>query len=280
MSDSNKAPADADKAKAPDQTEGTGQAKISSEAPYQLPEKFKGQTAEQIAKSYIELEGKMGDQSKTVEEANKLKSDMSVLMGAIYANPDLYRQVQEGINKYVSGETIPEARKTESPKGDEEAKKVESSQISDLRTSQENQILDDFYSRFGYKNLPANERAESLRRLAVSLAELVDPSGNKPVKQILAEIPLSRLPRFLENAHFVANKENIIKQRVHSASLDKETNESATIGSFAASTGQGASEGVKLTNQERYTARKLGISEEVYAKRKSQIAEEAKRFER
>ena len=112
----------------------------------------------------------------------------------------------------------------------------------------------------------------------MALADMVDPGGKKPIKQILAEIPLSRLPRYLENAHFIANREQVVAQAKRSALLNQQTNEDASIGSFSASSGK-AELGVTLSNREREIARKQGISEEDYAKNKAKIQKEANRFE-
>src|SRR3990167_3759913 len=274
MVDEKKPPADGG-----DADKGTD--KGTPQAPLNVPEKFKGKSAEEITKAYIELETKLGDQSKTVEEAKKLQEQTDTLLRSIYADPDLFRQVEKGIEKYTTGGMLPDTKKIEKPKCDEGVDRAkETPPIDDLRRAQENQILNAFYAKYGYQALPDKERKDSFTRLALAVAELVDPGGKKPIKEILATIPMDKLPRYLENAHFLANKDKIVEQAKRSALLDKETNDSATIGSFAASSGQGASQGVKLTNREREMAQKLGISEEAYAKRKATIEEEAKSFER
>ena len=265
----------------PDISGGAGESGTKpTEAPLNLPEKFNGKSAEEIAKSYIELEKKLGDQSNTIEEGKKFQAQMDTVLQAIWADPDLYRKVENGVKKFTSGETIPETRKVEEPKkGDEEPKGAEvNPQISDLRVAQENQILKDFQSKYGYSNLSDKERKDSFTRLALALAELVDPSGSKPIKKILSEIPLAKLPRYLENAHFIANKEQVVAQAKRSALLSQQENEAGSIGSFAASSGK-TEPSVTLTSREREVAQKMGISEEAYAKRKGQIQSEASRFE-
>lgn len=272
---------EADKGKTdPSSGEGGQSKEQPTEAHYQLPEKFKGKSPDDIAKAYIELEGKLGEQSKTVEEAKKAQEQVDTLLRAIWSDPDLYRKVEDGVRKFVSGGSLPESRTPDvNGKSDEGAKKSESDpQVSELRVAQENQILDKFFTEYGYKNLSEKERKESYNRLALSLANLRDPGGKKPIKQVLSEIPLSQLPNFLDNAHFIANKGQIVDQAKRSALASKEENDAATIGSFAASSGQ-KGDGVTLSNRERETARKMGISEEAYAKRKVQIRSEANRFE-
>jgi hypothetical protein len=243
----------------------------ATEASYQLPEKFKGKSPDEIAKAYVELEGKLGEQSKTVEEAKKAQEQVDTLLRAIWSDPDLYRKVEDGVRKYTSGESLPESRTPDiKDKNDEGAKKSESDpNVSEIRAAQENQILEKFFTDYGYKGQEEKAKKESYNRLALALANLRDPGGKKPIRQVLSEIPLSQLPQFLENAHFIANKGQIVDQAKRSALASKEENEAATIGSFASSGKK--SEGVTLSNREREVARKMGISEEAYAKRRAQI---------
>lgn len=272
---------DKGKVQAPAGTE-TGQAAgKTGEAPSQLPEKFRGKTPDEIAKAYVELERKLGESSTEVEEARKLKEQFDPLLRAIWSDPDLYRQVEAGIQKVITGETLPESRKPavkQPQKGDEEDKERIRSEMADLRRSEENRVLNEFYTKFGYNSLPANERQEKNKVLAVALAELLDPGGKKPLKQVLSDVPLDKLPKFLENAHFLANKDSLFEQGRRSALLSEEENRAASIGSFAASSGKSAPD-VRLTQSEREIAQKMGVSEDAYLKRKRQIAEEAKKFE-
>jgi hypothetical protein len=261
MTDVNTPPADADKGKQPDSGAG------APAAPLQLPEKFKGQTPEQIAKAYVELEKKMGEQSTTVEEAKKLKEQTDTLIKAIWNDPDLYRQVEDGVKKYINGESLP-SRDANPKKGDEPPKGVQvDPTISDLRVSEENRVLNDFFAKYGYNKLDEKTRKDSYAKLSLAVAELVDPNGKKSIRDVFASIPVSKLSRYLEHAHFIANKDSIIEQAKNSARLSEQENRDGAIGSFAASSGKSDS-GVKLTNREREVAQKMGISEENYLKRK------------
>ncbi|MFA6069758.1 MAG: hypothetical protein WC810_14340 [Janthinobacterium sp.] len=255
----------------------------NAEAPIsQLPEKFKGKSGEEIAKAYLELESKMGEQSKTVEEASRLKDQTDTLLRAIWSDPDLYRQVEAGVKKYASGESLPSR---DIPKGSDKAggegakdeKNDHAPQIKDLRMAEENRVLDDFFTKYGYKGLTEKDRKESYQRLVVSLAETYDPGGKKPIQQILSEIPLAKLPRYLENAHFLGNKDQIIDRAKRSALISTEENNAASIGSFSSGSPDRSST-VTLTQKEREIAGKLGISEDKYLKRKIETAKDASRY--
>jgi len=276
---------------APDSGEsGKADEKKSTEAPLKVtPEKLQGKSPEEVTKMYVELEKKIGEQSTKVSEAKKLRDDMDVVLKAIWADPDLYRQVETGIKKYQSGDSLPEGRglkdkmpdkKTDDKKGDEEAKKDQevNPEVLEIRKSEENRVLNDFFKKFGYSNLNQDQRKEKYAQLAMSLAELVDPSGKRPIANVLRTIPLSKLPKYLENAHFIVNKDELIQKGKRSAMISQEENNQASIGSFAASSGK-KDGSVQLTNRERDVARKMGVSEEKYAKRKAEMIDDANRFE-
>jgi len=271
MTDEKNAPAiNADKAEG----KPVGEAD-KSQAPLQLPEKFKGKTPEQIAEAYIDLEKKMGEQSNTVAEAKKLQEQTDTLVRAIWSDPDLYRQVEAGVKKFTGGESLP--NREASKKGDDAPKDEVNPIVSDLRTAEENRVLNDFFDKFGYRNLDEKSRKDSYAKLSTTVAELVDPSGKKSIKDIFASIPVTKLRAYLENAHFIANREKIIEQAKTSGSLAREENDAGAIGSFAASSGKDKSS-VTLTNREREVAQKMGISEEKYAKRKLEKLKDDERY--
>lgn len=248
-----------------------------------LPSTLKGKSPDQIAEMYVSLEKKLGEQSGEVSEARKLKEQTETMLRAIWSDPDLYRQVEVGIQKYLSGEELPDTRKTDKaiPKqGDEEAvgQPTVSPEMTELRKAQENQILNKFFDKYGYNGLSEQEKKDSYARLAVGIAELVDPGGNKPLQQILNSIPLTKLDRYLENAHFIVNKDKLVEQGKRSALLSREENEAASIGSLSSSSvRQGPS--VTLSERERTVAQKMGISEETYLKRKQEVMSDQNRFQ-
>lgn len=280
MLDDQNAPADADKAQTTPPVSGdAGQGSKDTEAPLQVPEKFQGKSPEEIAKAYQELEKKFGETSEEVASARKVMEQNDTLLRAIWSDPDLYRQVEQGVKKYTSGEVLPETKPNDKPpKGDEGSKESQVDQVADLKVASENRVLNEFAVKYGYNTLPEKERKDSYARLAVTLAELVDPGGKKSVRQILNNIPTSKLPRYLENAHFIANKDKFLEKAKDSGRVSHLENQEGSIGSFAASSGK-AKTGVELTSREREVAQKMGVSEENYAKRKSQMLSETKRFE-
>jgi hypothetical protein len=247
-----------------------------------LPENLKGKSPDEIAKMYVNLEKKLGEQSGEVDAARKLKEQTETMLRAVWSDPDLYRQVEAGVKKYVSGDTIPDTRPKDKSKDDKsggEAKdqKEVNPEVAEIRKSEENRVLNEFFTKFGYNNLEEKTRQDKYSQLAVSLAELVDPQGKRPIKEILSSIPLSKLPKYLENAHFIAHKGELIEQGKRSERVSQFETQNASIGSFAASS-SGKDNGVTLTKSEREVAQKMGISEEKYAKQKGDLERERQKF--
>lgn len=272
MADEPNAPVVTDKANEPAPVADTGQANAQEAARL----RFKSQ--QEAEKSYQELERKFGEHSKEVEEARKLRDQTDTLLRAIWADPDLYRQVEQGIQKYAKGEVIPDERKPVPQKEQPKDAIQTDPAISDMKKSQENKILDDFFTRYGYKELGEQEKKDAYAKLSLSLAEIVDPAGNRPIKEVLESIPLSKLPRFLENAHRIANYDMAINQAKQSA-LGSRENDEAVIGSFSSSASKSRANQVTLTNRERETARKMGISEDDYLKQKAEIQKQNSRYD-
>jgi phage I-like protein len=179
----------------------------------------------------------------------------------------------------MTGDQLPETRKTDiAEKGDEKASAPNVDDgVTELKRAEENRVLNEFFQKHGYSNLDEATRKEKYAQLALSLAEMVDPGGKRPIKEVLSSIPISKLPKFLENAHVIANKKELYEQGKREAMLSAEENANASIGSFPSSSGDRET-GVRLSNRERDVARKMGVSEEEYAKMKGQIQADTERF--
>ena len=227
-----------------------GQAPKEQVAPSET--KFDGKTPDEIYKSYKELEKKLGDQSKEIGDYRKLQDDFKVVAEAINSDPLLYRAVDEKIR---GGQ--PQSQ-TETPTVD-----------VDNRRATEQIILNDFKKQFGIDKLPVEKQNESLGKIVNVVAELVDPAGKKPIREVLDTIPLDKLSRYLENGFYVANKDEYAeKVKLEALARSREADQGA-IGSFSSSGVN--SDTVSLTPEEKETAKKLGIPEDKYLLRKKEI---------
>jgi hypothetical protein len=249
----------------------SGQAETKpQEAPSEVPEKFKGKSPQEIAKMYVELEGKIGDQSKEIGEAREYQRKMDAVLQAIWSDPNLYNQVDLQIKK-ISGVDVPDTKPPEVPKApekpDEKKDQVPQPDL-DTRKAMESQIINDFFRRYGIDQMEPEKRRESQVKIGTALAEMLDPGGKKSYQQIMTEVSLQKLPRFLENAYIIANKDSLTTQAVGKA-------DEGAIGSIPSS-GSGVAETLTLSPEEREIAKKQGITEEKYLTRKKEILEATK----
>ena len=103
-----------------------------------------------------------------------------------------------------------------------------------------------------------------MKKVSSELAEMLDPGGKKTIAQVISETSLSRLPKMLENAYFLAHKDSLVDK----GKIDPDY---ASIGSIATSS-SGKSDPINsLTDRERQIAEKLGVKPEKYLERKKEI---------
>jgi len=262
-----------DKAGPAPEAPASGQAATKpQEAPSELPEKYKGKTQQEIAGMHQELEGKIGDQSKELGDLRSYQQKMDSVLQAIWSDPNIYNQIDLQMKK-ISGVDVPQAKPEEAkvPEKPGEKKPEEIAPPApdqDTRKAVEGQIIADFMARYGVNQLDPEKQKEMKGKIGVALAEMLDPGGKKQYSQILSEISLQKLPRFLENAYVIANKDSLTSQTVGKP-------EEGAIGSIPSSASTTA-ESLTLSPAEREIAKKQGVTEEKYLQRKKEILETEK----
>lgn len=237
---------------------GQSQTATSTEAPSQeLPDNFKGKSAVEIASMYQNLEKKLGEQSKEVADVRKLKGDMDQVLQVLWKNPELFQQVERELLR-SQGHELPEVRDPKK-KGDGEAK---SDGNDDIRNEAQTRVIASFEQQFKIQELPTDKRKELNKRIATEFAELRDPSGNKPVSQLIKETPVDQLGKLLEKAYWLAVKESFV-ERGNNVDI-------ASISTMSASSGK-TDETHGLSDREAQVARNLGMTPEEYAKYKKKL---------
>lgn len=261
-----------------------GQAENQGDAPsqtFQVPEKLKGKSAEELAKAYTELEKKLGEHSsevaearKKVEDALKLQADalqarktLQEFTEKVYADPERVKIVQSWFDSQGQPAQSP-ANGHVSPSGNSQPLS-QPAQADDTRLALQDDIFNEFYARHGIDKLPAKEKQEALQKISSEFADMFDPTASKTISQIVSERPLKSLRRDLERAFKLSDigpNENM------QDAIAQEQNNQAAIGSL-----QGATireDAVKLTPAEEQTAKNLGITPEKYLKRKIEMLKE------
>lgn len=229
---------------APDTNKGT-------EVPSQLPQHLQGKGIEDVVKMYGELERKFGEQSGEVGKLRKVAEQFDFINKVVSQDKDLLEKFESAINR-VSGKTTPPATRDDGKKGNGEVD-------SGSRKYLENKIVDDFAGSYGLNDLKPEEKQEELTRVGRALIDMLDPTGQRDVNEVLASIPLEKLPQYLDNAYWVANKDKIAKGNV--------PQNFASIGRMSTSSSKSESQAT-LTDSEREIAKKLGVAEDAYLKNK------------
>jgi len=248
--------------------------KPTDEAPLEVPKHLEGKKVKELIEMQKNLEKKLGEQSSEVKEARETKKNVEVLLGAIYADPKRYKEASAWIKSYLGGET--QAKAEPSEVGEEAKTGTQPVKVDDTRRALQNQIFADFYKRRGLDKLSAEERKGEQTKIATAFAELIDPGGTKSTNQLLDEVPLDRLPKYLESAYILANTERIAKEAGQKGLLAAEEKRQASIGTLPSSSGKG--EKVTLTPAEQAVAKKMGVKPEDYAKEKVIIEKESKKL--
>ena len=220
---------------------------------------------------YVSLEKKMGEQSSEMNESRKFRTQMDTVLQAIWSDQDVYDKLDSKI-KQMKGVQTPEetqvalngetpVTQTQQPTVDHEA-----------RRALEGQIISEFERKYGLNNLEADKKKEMHVKVGNALADLADPKGNKTYQEVISAISLEKLPSFLENAYFIANKSELVESAKLEGLINRREMDGAAIGSIPSSKG-GSSDNV-LTPRERETAKSMKIPEDKYLEKKKQILAE------
>jgi hypothetical protein len=265
----------------------TGQAvKDSGDAhlqTFQVPEKLRGKSPEELARAYVALEKKLGEQSKEVSDARKRSDDalklqsqamedrklLQELTELIYADPERIKAVESWYAK-KTGKAANQSSNGESSKPDDSSPSSQtSSDVLDTRRALQDQIFDEFYARYGIDKLPSAEKQEALKKISLEFADLFDPTGKRTISQIVAGRPLTSLRRDLEKAYRLSN---ISQSGNVQGDMAQEQNNQAAIGGMSGKTVR--EDQIKLTSAEEQMASNLGIPPEKYLEKKKQILKE------
>lgn len=218
-----------------------------------LPEKFKGKTATDIAKSYLELEKKLGSTATSTKQMKEELEQWQALGKILESDEALYKQVEA---KVKQGTTV----QPEAPKRD------------DQRIALENQIITKFEEGRGINYLEGEAKQALHKKIGQELAEMLDPGGTKPLNEIMNSIPLDRLDRYLDKAYKLATAGDKTEQARMEALIEARQNREASFGSIPSSGAKGRTR--TLTPEQQKVARRMNMSEEDYIKELEAIEKE------
>lgn len=213
---------------------------------FELPEKFKGKSAEDIAKSYLELEKKLGENASEIQKSKSELEEHRQLVGFIRNRPALAAAVKAEVEREIAQEN---GQRPQAPVRD------------DSRRFQEQQALSQFETRYGIDRLPSEKRKEILGQVGSEIVDMITIDGQpvKSAEEALMRIPLDRIPRVLEKAYsLVATRDREEKAR-SDAFVQARMNAEASWGTIPSS-GSKAGDS-KVTQAQQEAARRMGISD-------------------
>ena len=226
----------------------------------ELPEKFKGKSASEIAKSYLELEKIHGEHSQEVETNRKEIEQWKALGAVIAGKPELKKAIQDEIDR-ISGKAKDPVKPGEEPK-----------KPDDTRIALQDQIINKFEEDRGLRLIPKEKKAELDKAIGRELVDMLDPTGTKTPSEIIESIPVDRLPKYLDKAYLLATSQDKEERTRSQEFIEAKRNQAAMIGSMPSS---GVRESdFDLTPGETEAARRMNISEEDYKKQKIEMAKE------
>jgi hypothetical protein len=210
----------------------------------------KYKTAEELAKSYKELEKKLGEQGEKIRTSEEFASLMTPLLEEIRNDPEVFDKLDKKLRKRNSPDSTSDKDDT---KGDKKT-----TNVSDWAFDK---TIAEFEDKHGFKQLSADE----VKTLRSAIGDVIlDLTGKK-----LNEIDLNRLEPVLENAYILANKDKLMKESALEALVSAKGTSEAAIGSISSSSGKTAD---TLSPEEATVAERLGISREQYLKGKKSPA--------
>jgi hypothetical protein len=207
--------------------------------------KFKDPT--EVAKAYISLEEKLGEQGQEISRAREVMDVMYPIMQEIQNDPELFKALEKKLNK-VSSESKP----TEDNKPAISAK----SDQSEVRSVASDLVLAKFEETHGIDRLEPEERRELRRKIGDAIYELTGTN--------LGGVDLRRLGKTLENAYILTKYKS--KSAVSSETEDEDR---ASFSSLPSKSGK--TETV-LTPDEASVAEKMGLTREQYLEGKKKLA--------
>jgi len=218
----------------------------------QLPEKYKGKSAKELADMLTHAELQIDKQGTEVGQLRKAQDDINLILEAAEADPELYGQLKQRVKTYAEEKSgkKQDKREPESPSGDE-----------GIRTTVINHVIEKFREDKKINKLTQERKTEFEKQIANQLANILDPGGSKTLVQILKEVRVDQLPKLLDSSYKMVLAEAI-------TSGDKTLNQDfASIGGMSYSSGSSGSGDDELSAEQKKVAQNLGISPEKYAKR-------------
>ena len=221
-------------------------------------EETKKETSEKKEKvdKIAELEKKVGEFGDYIGRTKEFIDGASVVIQTIAGDPDLTKRFQETVKKtYGMGGKKPDKQEEQDKdKGSDTDKSTAEikATVSDVATSQQAKIVQDFESRHGIDKMKDDDRKQT----RVKIAEVLSDFGLK-----INTIPLAQLDKNLERAYTAAHAEKLKEEGKLEGFVQARGNDLATMTSVSGGASESGDE-KGLTEKQKEWAKKLNVDPE------------------
>lgn len=203
--------------------------------------KGKYRSAEDLAKAHSELESKLGEQGREVQQSREFQAIVQPLLDVIRNDPELFKAVDEKMRNLE-----PETKK------EKDKKEVSPENLRDVRDTAADLLLARFEEKHNIDKLPVEDRKRIRSNIGDKIYEMTG--------QNLNGVDLRRLGSVLENAFDLVKAKTDDKSTLETLAAIQKANE-AGMPSVPASSGKTET---TLTSEEADVAERLGLSREQY----------------
>ncbi len=235
----------------------TPEVPVAQGTPTITPKDIEGKTPDEIVKFVAEKSEQHGQTKKQLEEYEAYIKNVKPYLDVITADEGLTKQVEDAYKKKYNPDPAPKEPAKDGLPPD------------DTRKALENQLVNQFEQGHGLDKLEADAKKDMNVRIGQELMELLDPSGTKNYNQVISEVSLEKLPKYLEKAYSLATMSDTIKKAQETAQAEAQYGATGVMSSIPSSSPD--SPETSLSPQERQLAKKMGVSEEKWLERKKQI---------
>lgn len=219
------------------------------------------------------LNKRLGELEKENQSLKEYQAKVDPVMQTIFGDQELYKKVEETHTKRLNpdkGKKDDKDKKDDPPTDGKDKKDTEPSKgDSDSRTFLVKGIVEKFNTKYKIDKLTADERKDLNVKIGTMLQDMLDPKGNKTLAQILEDVPLTKLPGYLDHAYFMINKDKLFADAKEQGKSEALSGELGITGGFSSS--DITPDSVTLSAKEKKIAENLGISEDRYLARKKEI---------
>jgi len=234
----------AEEPQAPIQGQPTEPEAKAEGAQSQVPEKFKGKSAEEIATAYEELSKTIGRQGeelgltkKELKERDEQINKLNYLVQVIESDETLFAAVTSKIK----------GKPQETPPAEDEVKQTITSNV-----------IKEFERKYGLDKLD-QDKAQAIR---TAIGQKVERLTGKSIQ----DVPLSQLAETLESGYTLATQNDREEQARLKGIAEARENQEAEFGSIPSTGVQGQQK--TITPEEHRAAQRFGMTDEEYLKYK------------